>query len=142
MLPKNKVGDSVFSLYLFLSIVVLLCAIGSVIGYYLSEKRRHSLLVIAGILVIFSISIMHYLSSNEYDYYKSHGTAYVQYGQVEVIMGNRLRIYDTTTDHNFTVYDVKQLKGIHEGDIVRVVHVNGAYRAYASEVQKYVPERK
>jgi hypothetical protein len=136
----------VMGLHLFLAIVEIVVAIILLFVIFMTTKLKRMFATL-GVVVIVVASVAHfkYIDAHEGTYYKKHANLEVRYGQVKSKSDLKISIYkngEQTDSSNFTLENAGAIEGIHEGDVVKIIYVDGIYRAYAIEIEKYVPASK
>lgn len=130
--------------YLAVSIISIIAGIVSVIAIFIARKHKPLYIGLALLFAAIPVFLLPYIYNHEAEYYEQHGNPKARYAQVKSMSQYKISVwYDQYNgqDGNFTIKDPTLLQGLHEGDVIKVAYVNGIYRAFAFDIQKYVPEK-
>lgn len=125
-------------------IAIIVGVVGAGVALFYEGFRKYA---IGGlVLLIVGIYGILYVRSHEQAYYNQYGNPYSSFGQVQAVSEGKLTLrstdYHVRGDGNFIIkinnVDVSSLK---EGDIVRLVYIDGIFYNYLIKYQRYIPEK-
>lgn len=126
---------------LFLAIALVVGTIAFVITMFVSDFPKAVLIIAAVSCLVFSIILFNQVYEKEGSYYEQKGNPKTIYAQVQSKTSTKISVYtsDRRESSTFTLYNDALKSSIREGDVVKIVYVDGIYRAFALNIEKYVP---
>lgn len=126
--------------YLFLAIISIVATLALLIGTFFVSKKW--LTVISAVsFIAFSVFMFNYVYDHESSYYHEKGNPKTLYAQVSSQTATKISVstFEQERIKTFTLYEGAFHSNVNEGDVVKIIYVDGIYRAFAVNIQKYVP---